>query len=93
MPSPIMPDQICRLTSVSEPSLSPDGNRLAFVKSRVDRETMGSRSQIMMMSLPGGAACEITAGPSDRAPRFSPDGGSLAFTRPDDDGRQQGRRR
>ena len=88
MTSPIMPDHIYRLTTVSEPSLSPDGTRLAFVRSRVDRETMESRSQVMMMALPRGKAVPFTGGPSDLAPKFSPDGESLAFTR-DDDGRRQ----
>jgi dipeptidyl aminopeptidase/acylaminoacyl peptidase len=89
MTSPIMPDYIYSLTSVSAPSLSPDGSRMAFVRSRVDRETMETRSQVMMMALPEGEATPFTGGPSDGTPRFSPDGESLAFTRPDADGGQQ----
>ena len=89
MTSPIMPDYIYSLTSVSAPSLSPDGTRLAFVRSRVDRETMETRSQVMMMALPEGEATPFTGGPSDGTPRFSPDGQSLAFIRSDADGRQQ----
>ena len=86
MPSPIAPDMIYELVAVSEPSLSPDGSRLAFVRSQVDRETMESRSQIMMMSPLGGDAVPFTGGRRDSGPRFGPDGRTLAFLRSDDAG-------
>jgi len=89
MTSPIMPDHIYSLTSVSAPSLSPEGSRMAFVRSKVDWETMETRSQVMMMALPEGQAAPFTGGPNDGTPRFSPDGESLVFTRPGSDGRQQ----
>ena len=89
MPSPIAPDLVYQLTSVSDPSLSPDGSRLAFVKSRVDKDAMESRSQIVMMALPGGEAAPFTGGTRDSRPRFAPDGSSIAFIRPDDKGRKQ----
>ena len=89
MPSPIMPDHIYSLTDVSNPALSPDGTRMAFVRSKLDKETMENHSQVMMMEVPGGEPAPFTSGPGDRAPRYSPNGGSLAFTRPDDEGRQQ----
>ena len=88
MTKPIGPDHLYDLTSVSEPSLSPSGDRLAFVRSRIDRESMESRSQVMMKPADGDPV-EFTAGPSDRTPRFSPDGRFLAFVRPDDEGRPQ----
>ena len=84
MPSPIAPDMIYELTGVSDPSLSPDGAHLAFVRSRVDREAMESRSQIMMMSPPGADAAPFTGGDRDAGPRFAPDGRTLAFLRSDD---------
>ena len=73
----------------SSPSISPDGTRLAFVRTVVDREQMEVRSQIMMMSLPNSGPDPFTHGNKDAAPRFSPDGLSIAFVRPDDKDRKQ----
>ncbi len=89
MPSPITPDLVYQLTSYGSPTLSPDGSRLAFAQSKVDRETMKTRSRVMLKSLPGGDAFAFTQGPRDAAPRFSPNGETIAFLRPDDKGRAQ----
>ena len=35
---PITPDHIYELATVSEPSLSPDGTRLVFTQSNIDRD-------------------------------------------------------
>ena len=80
---------IYELTSVSEPSLSPDGTRLVFVRSKVDKEAMETSSQIMRMELPKGEVAPFTSGTKDGAPRFSPDGKSVAFLRPDSKERKQ----
>ena len=89
MTKAIAPDHIYDLTTVSEPSLSADGSRLAFVKSKADREQNETRSQIMVMSLPGGEPYPFTQGKADSAPRFSPDGNSISFVRKDDKERTQ----
>lgn len=89
MPEAISPQLIYDLTTVSAPSLSPDGTRLAYVQSRVDKKAMETISQLMMMGLPDGKAYPFTAGDSDTGPRFSPDGKTLAFLRPDSESRQQ----
>ena len=86
MPSPITPDVVYELTTVSEPAVSPDGRRLAFVRSKVDRATMESPSQIMMLDLPDGEPTPFARG---SAPKFSPDGQTLAFLRPDERERRQ----
>ena len=80
---------IYELTSVSEPSLSPDGAQLVFVRSKVDKEAMETSSQIMRTELPNGETAPFTSGTRDGAPRFSPDGKSVAFLRPDSKGRKQ----
>ena len=49
MPSSITPELVYELVSVASPSLSPDGGRLAFVRSQVDRKSMEARSQIMVL--------------------------------------------
>ena len=51
MSSPIAPDMVRHLKTVADPSLSPDGSRLAFGLSWVDRDTLEPRSRIMMMRL------------------------------------------
>ena len=89
MPSSISPDLVYKLVNVASPSLSPDGSRLAFVRSHVDTESMETRSQIMLMDMASGGSAPFTSGESDSSPRFSPDGRHLAFVRPDSDGKSQ----
>ena len=83
MSSPITPELVYELVGVASPSLSPDGDRLAFVLSQVDRESMETRSQIMVMDMASGKSAPFTGGKSDSGPRYSPDGRHLAFIRPD----------
>ncbi len=89
MPSPITADLVYELVSVASPSLSPDGSRLAFVRSQIDRESTENRSQILVMDVASGETSSFTSGTSDSSPRFSPDGRYLAFVRPDDKGKAQ----
>ena len=89
MQMPISPSHIYELTTVSHPSLSPDGSRLVFTKSTVDREQIETRSQTMMMSLPDGEPIPFTHGDQDIAPRFAPDGNTIAFVRTESDGSRQ----
>ena len=89
MPSSISPDLVYKLVSVASPSLSPDGSRLAYVSSRIDKESAENRSQIMVMDVASGETAPFTSGKSDSSPRFSPDGRHLAFVRPDDKSKSQ----
>ncbi len=89
MPSSISSDLVYKLVSVASPSLSPDGSRLALVRSHVDSESMETRSQIMVMDMSSGESAPFTSGKSDSSPRFSPDGRHLAFVRPDNYGKSQ----
>ncbi len=89
MPSTITPELVYELVSVGSPSLSPDGGRLAFVRSQVDRESMETRTQIVVMDLASGESASFTGGKSDTSPKFSPDGRHLSFVRPDDAGKSQ----
>ena len=89
MTKAIAPEHVYDLTTVSEPSLSADGSRLAFVRSKADKEQNETRSQIMVMSLPDRDPLAFTQGKSDSAPRFSPGGESIAFVRKDEKDRTQ----
>ncbi len=89
MSSPIGPDHIYELTSLSGPTLSPDGLSLAFALSKIDRASMEISSQIMIASLAHGEPFPFTRGPKDSGPRFSPGGQTVAFLRPDEADRKQ----
>lgn len=70
---------LTRLRGVSDPRISPDGRRIAFVVETIDREANQTRSQIWLAD-EGTAPRPLTAGERvDGQPRWSPDGGSLAF--------------
>ncbi|ULH15638.1 S9 family peptidase [Deinococcus sp. KNUC1210] len=87
--SVVMPESLYALKFPSDPQLSPDGSRVAFVLTRIEDEhadTPGSdegsapryRSRIQLSE--GGPARDLTSGESrDSSPRWSPDGTSLAF--------------
>ena len=85
MAKPISPDLVYEIASVSEPSLSSEGNLLAYVRSQVNAETQKGESRVMLSRLPNRISEEFTAGPRDASPSFSPDGRSLAFLRSDDE--------
>ncbi|MFB6286023.1 MAG: prolyl oligopeptidase family serine peptidase [Candidatus Bipolaricaulia bacterium] len=89
MSQPITPDLVYELTSVPQPTLSPEGSELVFVQSSVDQDEMKTRSQLMRMRLPDGTPEPFTQGERDSHPRFSPDGAWVAFLRPDDHERRQ----
>ena len=89
MSKPISPDLAYDLVTVGSPSLNADGSRLAYVKSRIDRESMETVSEIQVRDLVTGPTVRFTSGQRDTNPRFSPDGDHLAFVRPDDKARPQ----
>ena len=89
MPSPIAPDVVCKLNSVGDPALSPDGSLLAYTLSWVDTQKLEGRSRIMLMDLESGQIVEFTQGPRDGAPKFSPDGQTLGFLRTDEKDKRQ----
>ena len=84
MSHPIKPDAIYDLAGIADPHFTPDGQRLAYVRSWIDRNTMEACSHIRMLTLSDGRTEVFTHGMHDALPRFSADGRYLAFLRRDD---------
>lgn len=76
------PEDVYKLVGVSDPRISPDGKRVAYVVSRVDRDANEYKANIWVASLDGSEpARQLTFGERrDVEPRWSPDGTRLSFT-------------
>lgn len=73
-------EEMLKLDRVSDPQLSPDGRRVAYVVTRVSLEQNSRNSDIWMVPVTGGAPVAVAQSPrSDDTPRWSPDGRTLAF--------------
>jgi dipeptidyl aminopeptidase/acylaminoacyl peptidase len=84
------PDSLLALAFPSDPQISPDGQRVAFVLARVEEEDPQKpdgdfakpRYKSHLWISDGGQARQLTHGEGrDSSPRWSPDGGTLAFVR------------
>jgi dipeptidyl aminopeptidase/acylaminoacyl peptidase len=77
---PIQLDDLPKISSVSDPQISPDGKSIAFVVSRVNLEQDRSDRQLVLIDIATGAQHVLTY---DRkgvgSPRWSPTGDRLAF--------------
>ncbi|HTJ28578.1 MAG TPA: S9 family peptidase [Candidatus Limnocylindria bacterium] len=71
------------LVSLSDPRLSPDGTRVAYVRTVRDRPHDRMDSALVVQPVAGGSARVVDAGPFVGAPRWSPDGTRLAYLRHD----------
>ena len=69
-----------RITGAVDPAPSPDGRRVAFTGTKLEKLEGVPESRVCVVDVEGGDLEEITNGPNDdRFPRWSPDGSRLAF--------------
>ncbi len=67
------------LSAASDPQISPDGSRIAYVRKSNDIMTDRARSTIWLVDVKTGAQTPLVAGAGGTSPRSSPDGTRLAF--------------
>jgi dipeptidyl aminopeptidase/acylaminoacyl peptidase len=74
------PRDLTRIKHVSDPQISPDGRRVAFVVTTLSEEKDDYFSTIWLVDVAGGEPRPFTNGPKrDTSPRWSSDGSRLAF--------------
>lgn len=71
---------LTRFDRISDPQVSPDGRRVAFVLRYLDPAANRGRTDLWVVSIDGGQAMVLAEHPAaDSSPRWSPDGRSLFF--------------
>jgi dipeptidyl aminopeptidase/acylaminoacyl peptidase len=74
------PEDGLRLKTATDPDLSADGRRVAFVVTETDVERDRPRASVWVAPLDGSVpARRFTEGPADKSPRWSPDRRWLAY--------------
>jgi dipeptidyl aminopeptidase/acylaminoacyl peptidase len=68
------------VSDAADPAPSPDGSRIAFTGSKLEKLEGVPTTRVCIADVAGGTFEEATAGPNgDRFPKWSPDGSTLAF--------------
>lgn len=63
----------------SDPQISPDGRRIAYVRNSMDVMKDRRRSQLWLIGADGSDHRPLTSGSSEFAPRWAPDGSRLVY--------------
>ena len=74
-------EDLFSLAVPTQPALSPDASRVAYVLRTLDREADRAVHRLWSVGTASGDARRLTDGPSDTAPTWSPEGSRLAFLR------------
>ena len=77
----LKPEDLYSIRLVDDPQISPEGERIAYVVTAIDRETYDYKRSIWIVPAKDGTPRRYTAGDNDTHPRWSPDGTRLAFVR------------
>ncbi len=88
-PRPVDSSFVLDMPVAGSPAIRPGDGAVAYVVTRVDRETLATESHIERVPFGGGTARRLTEGPHDASPRWSPNGGTLAFVRREEEGPPQ----
>jgi dipeptidyl aminopeptidase/acylaminoacyl peptidase len=75
----VLPSDFKLYTMLSEPSISPDGKKVAFSTRRANLEEDSYDSDVYMADMAAGKCTAFTTGRKDSDPRWSPDGESILF--------------
>ena len=77
---PMTVDDLLAVKTVADPQVSPDGTKVVYVVSEIDRPSGKSNSDLWLVPVSGGEPKRLTTaeGP-DSHPRWSPDGSRIAF--------------
>ena len=78
---PFSIDDGVNLVRVSSPQISPDGERVLFLRNELDWEKNKRDSRIWIVGADGTGARPYTAEVGDRSPQWSPDGRWVSFVR------------
>ena len=74
------PEKIIRMKRISDPQLSPDGQRIAYILRHLDEMKLGFTSDIFIVDTKTAEKIQLTYDPgNDSSPRWSPDGSKIAF--------------
>ncbi len=80
MARPTKPADFCLYSLLSDPSLSPDGKRLAFSVRKADIAEDSYGSDVYIADTDGSRVAKFTSGGKDSNPIWSPGGTHIAFT-------------